>query len=77
MPTQVQQVLNEAIKLPPIERAELLERILASFDFQGRAENDAAWAKEADARLAACNRGEIPTVPAAVVFEKIEKKCGA
>ncbi len=36
MTTHAQQVLAQAVGLPPIERAELLEGILSSFDFPAR-----------------------------------------
>jgi putative addiction module component (TIGR02574 family) len=74
MTTQAQQVLEEAVGLPPIERAELVEGILSSFDFPARAAIDAAWAQEAEDRLDAYERGDIAAIPASKVFEKIEKK---
>ena len=77
MTTHAQQVLEEAVGLSPIERAELLEGILASFDFPARADIDAAWAREAEDRIDAYERGDIAAIPAAQVFEKIEKKYSA
>ena len=74
MTTQAQQVLEEAVGLPPIERAELVEGILSSFDFPTRADIDAAWAQEAEDRIDAYERGHIAAIPASKVFEKIEKK---
>ena len=74
MTTQTEHVLEEALGLPPIERAELVEGILSSFDFPYRAECDAAWAQEAEDRIDAYDRGEIAAIPAAMVFEKIETK---
>lgn len=77
MTTQAQQVLEEAVGLPPIERAELVERILSSFDFPSRADIDAAWAREVEDRIDAYERGYIAAIPATGVFEKIEKKCSS
>ena len=77
MTTHAQQVLEEAVGLSPIERAELLEGILSSFDFPARADIDAAWAREAEDRIDAYERGDIAAIPAAQVFEKIEKKYSA
>lgn len=74
MTSEVQQVLEKAAGLSPIDRAELVEGILASFDFPARAESDAAWGREAEARIDAYDRGEIAAIPAARVFEKIERK---
>jgi len=66
MTAQAQQVLEEAVGLPPIERAELVESILASFDFPPRKEIDAMWAQEAENRIDAYDRGELASIPAAV-----------
>ncbi len=71
MTAQSQEVLREALDLPPIERAELVEQILASFDFPARKEIDALWAKEVEDRIDAYERGDIGTVPAKDVFDKI------
>ena len=46
MTVQTQQVLEKAIHLPPVDRAELVERILSSFDRPNREEIDALWAKK-------------------------------
>ena len=77
MTTATEHVLAEALGLPPIERAELVEGILSSFDFPSRAACDAAWAQEAEERIDAYDRGDIAATPAAMVFEKIEKKYSA
>jgi putative addiction module component (TIGR02574 family) len=74
MTREVQQVLEKATGLSPIDRAELVEGILASFDFPARAEIDAAWGREAEDRIDAYDRGEIPAIPVDRVFQKIERK---
>ena len=73
MTTQTQEVLKKAIHLPPVERAELVEQILSSFDFPSREEIDVLWAKEAEDRIEAYDRGEIKAIPASQVFEKINR----
>lgn len=40
------QVLEEALKLPSTERAELIENLLTSFEFPSRKTIDDLWAKE-------------------------------
>lgn len=67
------QLLSEALKLAPIERAELVEKLLSSFEFSSRKKIDALWAKEAESRIDAFERGEISAIPAKEVFAKIEK----
>lgn len=66
-------VLTEALKLPPIERAELVERILASFTFADRGSIDAAWGAEVEERIDAYERGEMTGRPASEVFERINR----
>ena len=74
MTVQTQQVLEKAIHLPPVERAELVEQILSSFDRPSREEIDALWAKEAEDRIDAYDQGKIKAIPASQVFEKINKQ---
>ena len=53
------EVLEEALSLPESERAELVDRLLASLDSEAGSNNDALWAREAEARIDAFERGEI------------------
>ena len=71
MTAQTEQVLREAMNLPVTERAALAERILASFDSASQDAVDAAWAAEAEDRIAAYDRGEIGSIDADEVFKKI------
>jgi putative addiction module component (TIGR02574 family) len=73
MTVQTQKVLEKAIHLPPVERAELVEQILASFDFPSRNEIDALWAKEAEDRIDEYDQGKIKATPAGQLFEKINR----
>jgi len=73
-PKHEKQILAEALKLPPVERAELVENLLTSFEFQSRKRIDALWAKEAEERIDAYERGEMTAIPAKDVFAEIEKK---
>ncbi len=74
MTSQSQKILNEALDLSPLERAELVEQILASFEFPARKDIDAAWAQEAEERIDAYERGEIGTTPSDEVIKEINKK---
>lgn len=67
----LRQVLTEALALPPVERAELIERLHESFNPTDREHLDRLWAQEAEERINAYERGEIGSSPAASVFEKI------
>ena len=74
MTVQAQQVLERAVRLPPVDRAELVEQILSSFDRPSREAIDALWAKEAEDRIDAYDQGKIKTIPASQVFEKINRQ---
>ena len=74
MTTHVKQILKRAISLPAIDRAELIENILSSFDFPERKKIDALWAKEAENRVNAFSSGHIKAKPAKQVFRAIQLK---
>jgi len=74
MSRQGKQILAEALNLPPIERAEIVEELLSSFEFPSRKTIDELWAQEAESRIDAYERGEITAIPAKEVFENIEKR---
>ncbi len=76
MSRQSEQVLAEALSLPPIERAEIVEKLLSGFEFSERRTIDELWAKEAESRIDTYEQGEIATIPAKEVFEKIEQRKG-
>lgn len=65
------EVLAEAMNLPPIERAQLIEELLSSFDFPERERLDKLWAAESESRITAYERGELAATPLESVFEKI------
>ena len=73
MPKHAEHILAEALELPPVERAELVENILSSFEFQSRNTIDALWAQEAKDRIDAFERGEMAAIPAKDLFAEIEK----
>ena len=73
MAKQGKQILAEALKLPSMERAELVENLLTSFEFQSRKKIDALWAEEAEDRIDAFDRGEMAAIPARDVSAEIGK----
>jgi putative addiction module component (TIGR02574 family) len=73
MPKHAENILAEALELPPVERAELVENILSSFEFHARNTIDALWAQEAEGRIDAFERGEMSAIPAKDIFAEIEK----
>lgn len=70
---QTQQILEKALKLPPIERAELVEKVFDSFNGSQENNFDHLWAQEAESRIDTFEKGKLKAVIAKKVFQKIEK----
>ena len=68
----VRQILEEAKRLDPIERAELLEQLYATFE-PADPSVDAAWSVEVEERLSAYRAGEIEAAPFEDVLDRINK----
>ena len=66
------EVLSEALKLSPVERAELVEKIISSFEFPDRKKIDELWANEVEDCIEAYERGDISSTSAKKIFEDIE-----
>ncbi len=64
-------VLEQALGLDPVERAELIDALLDSFAGPGDRAVDAAWSREAEARVDAYEAGALRTSPARDVFAKL------
>lgn len=63
MKPRSKELLKEALDLPPIERAALVDQLLSSLDKPDEAV-DEVWRKEIDARLRAYRSGAVQTVSA-------------
>ncbi|MGH9932906.1 MAG: addiction module protein [Pyrinomonadaceae bacterium] len=74
MSASSEQVLKEALALPLQERAELLETLLRTFQSPPDPRLDELWAREAEDRLDAYERGQLKTVPAQEVFDRIRQR---
>ena len=62
-------ILTQALDLSAVDRADIAEKLLLSLENPDPA-IDKVWAREADVRIEAYNRGEIETVSAKSVFDK-------
>ena len=62
-------ILEEAISLQPLEKAELVDSLIASLDKSDNA-LDQLWAKEAESRLAAYKKGELKSISLSEVLFK-------
>ncbi len=66
------ELYKEAINLSPMDKAQLVEVLLSSFNFKGRSEIDKKWADEAEDRLEAANNGLIKKVSMDDVFASLD-----
>ncbi len=69
MTESVNAILNQVLELTASERSDVVEKLLSSLDTPDSA-MDSIWAKEADARVEAFERGEVGTIAAEEVFKK-------
>ena len=69
-----EQILQQALALPPEERAVLLEQLLATFQGPTDPVLDELWANEAHDRLDAYDRGELKAVDAEDVIKHIDEQ---
>lgn len=74
MSANSEQVLKQALALPAQERAELVEQLLATLQTPPDPHLDELWAREAEDRLDAYDRGELKAVPAEEVFSRIKQR---
>ncbi|GFP22631.1 hypothetical protein HKBW3S44_01462 [Candidatus Hakubella thermalkaliphila] len=74
MSANTEQVLKQALRLSPIERAELVEQLLSSFEFPARETLDSLWAQEAEERIDAFERGELKAKSAQQVFQNLDQQ---
>jgi len=62
-------ILKEAITLPPSDRAILIDKLLNSLDEQDNA-IDTLWAKEAESRIDAYDKGRLKSISIDKILEK-------
>ncbi len=74
MTSRSAELLQEALSLPPDERAEIAERLLSSLDTPTDRGIEAMWAEEAEDRLDALERGDIKTVAARQALDQVGTK---
>ena len=66
------EIFRAALALPSEVRAELANRLLDSLDEDDQEEIDRLWAREAEDRIAACERGELAEIPGEEVFASLK-----
>ncbi len=71
---KMKEILSEALELPPIERASLVEQIILSFQLPDRDLIDQLWANEAEDRIKAYDQNKIKAINADEVFHNIDQE---
>lgn len=74
MTKAAQAVRDEALALAPVDRADLIEELIASFDPRNRSVIDRAWAQESEDRIAAYERGELKSTPLEHVVQRANQR---
>ncbi len=74
MPVIAEKVLKDALGLPPIERAELIQQLFQSFDISEDNCIETAWAEEIEYRIEAYDKGLLAASPAEDVLARINKQ---
>ncbi len=74
MPTNLELLEAEALKLTTAERAHLTERLIQSLDADDA--NEAAWSAEIEKRLREIDEGEVETRPVEDVLAELHAKYG-
>lgn len=73
MTRPAEKLLHQAMKLPALERAALVEGLVESLDKPDPA-LDASWLKEAEGRLAAYRAGDLKAVDAQEAFAELGQR---
>ncbi len=74
MTATTERVLNDALALSPIERAELIQRLFQSFDVSEDSHIDTAWTEEIEYRIEAYDKGLLTASPAEDVLARINQR---
>ena len=70
MSERSQSVIADALALPPLERAEVIDRLYQSLRSEREGEIESAWAEESERRIDAYLAGQADTVP----YEQIKRQ---
>ena len=71
MSTKTKEILNQALGLPPLEKAHLVDSLLSSLDKPDE-EIDSLWREEVEKRIEAYQSGKLPSVSLQQVLSKYQ-----
>jgi putative addiction module component (TIGR02574 family) len=67
---------EEAVTLPPVDRALLIDALWESLATPEEQAREAAWAAESESRVDAVDRGDLPTVDAPAALRQLRASLG-
>lgn len=74
MTKTTEHIFQEAIQLNPIDRVELVEKLLSLFSTNETSENEIKWKEEVERRKEAFENGEIPSDSMNNVFDRLAQR---
>ncbi len=69
---QKDELVADILSLLPIERLEIIDKVIASFDSEDNDEVSISWADESERRINAYIKGEIKEVNSDLVFNRLK-----
>jgi putative addiction module component, TIGR02574 family len=69
-----EEILREALSLPPGARAILADHLLASLDGPNQKEIDAAWGEEAERRMREIEEGKVEPINGELVMQRLRSR---
>lgn len=67
-------IIKDALSLPPGARAMLADHLLESLDWEKQDEVDAAWAEEAERRMQEIRDGKVQTIDGEQVMRELRTR---
>jgi putative addiction module component (TIGR02574 family) len=67
-------IMKDALALPPGARAMLADHLLESLNWEQQKEIDAAWAEEAERRAQAIDEGRVKLIPGDEVLAELRAR---
>ncbi|KFD41159.1 hypothetical protein HX99_05660 [Peptococcaceae bacterium SCADC1_2_3] len=74
MLSRIKEIEEEALRLPPHERAQLAEHLINSLDEEEDREIERLWLEEAERRYQEYKESKVKTRPAELVFKEARLK---
>ena len=74
MAGSIDNLVSEAMHLPPDQRLTLAHRILSTVEPAASSEVDTAWDAEIQERIARYDAGGVRSIPAAEVFAELDRR---